>query len=174
MKIDLRCDFEKFYSYLESRVNNFYSKQNIGPGPQSDRVSMIEVGYEIEQSGWIALVFDMREDAKPDGQWGAYAGDNMLEMDHWFNVIDNMNRSESSVEIILLDGNVKLIDFESQGEDLLLFGIMIKEVLIKARESGLFSKLPLADRCIMGVEELSGSYGWPHFENREAEGSVHA
>jgi len=30
------------------------------------------------------------------------------------------------------------------------------------------------EKVYMGVEELSGSYGWPHFENREAEGSVHA
>jgi len=133
---------------------------------------MIEIGYEVDQSGWIAVVFDMRENAKPDGQWGPYAGDNMLEMDHWFNTIDKMYRSEGAVEVTLLDGSVKLIDFESSGEDLNIFGIMIKDVLIKARISGMFSTLPLAERCIMGVEELAGSYGWPHYENMETEGNV--
>ena len=172
MKIDLRSDSEEVYSYLESRINNFNSQQNLGPGPQSDRVSIIAIGYEVDQSGWIAIVFDMRENAEPDGQWGLYTGDNMLEMDHWFKAIDNMYKNEDSIEITLLDGNVKLIDFESEAEDLNIFGDMIKEVLIKARESELFSKLPLADRCIMGVEELAGSYGWPHYKNREAEGRV--
>jgi len=174
MKIDLRIDFEKIYDYLESRIDNFISEENVGPGPQSDRVSMIQIGYEINQSGWIAIVFDMRENAQPDGQWGSYVGGNMLELDHWYHAIDEMYKNEGTVEITPPDGNVKLISFDSQGEDLNIFGILIKEVLIKAREDGVFSRLPLADRCVMGVEELTGSYGWPHYENRETEGSVRA
>lgn len=52
------------------------------------------------------------------------------------------------------------------------FGNVLRDALISAREKGEFAKLPLAKRCIMGVEEHDGGYGWPDYQNRIKEGRV--
>ena len=53
-----------------------------------------------------------------------------------------------------------------------LIGQMLWQVLCDARDSGLLAKLPLADRCLMGVEEHDGYYAWPHYKDRIRLGAV--
>ena len=66
MQLDLRRDFTEIYAFLVERVRTFDPASNYGPGDRGP-VKRIDVGYEYDQSAWVAVVFDTRPSAEPDG-----------------------------------------------------------------------------------------------------------
>ena len=64
--IDIREDIPDFLAYVRRRVNGFIAKSKKQKITQ--RVKMIEFGFEFGQANWVALVFDTRKDAEPDGE----------------------------------------------------------------------------------------------------------
>jgi len=83
MRLDLRRDFKDIYAHLADRVSKFKPDSNDGPGDPGP-VTIIEVGFEYSQGGWIAVVFDTRPDAEPDGEWNSHIDGNALERPQWF------------------------------------------------------------------------------------------
>jgi hypothetical protein len=139
-----------------------------GPGEQGAPIQQIDLGYQFDQAGWIALVFDTRPDAEPDGQWQNYIEENMLELNHWCELFDTVADNEEPMTITLCDGSTQLVEPGIEMEELAeYFGTMLRDALIEARKAGVLAKLPLADHCLMGVEEMEGNYGWPECENRD-------
>ncbi len=161
MRLDLRRDFVEIYAYLAGRVASFDPATNEGPG-DTGPVKMIEVGYEYSQGGWVAVVFDTRPDAEPDGEWNSHIEGNVLERPHWEEA-DEAN-IEGPITLIDPDGNESVLP-EGTGlaEPL---GELIKAVLLKARADGVFDALPKADGCELGVEHHDGAYGWPAYDDR--------
>ena len=162
--MDLRRDFADIYAYLADRVRAFDPASNDGPGDPGP-VKMIEVGFEYSQSGWVAVVFDTRPDAEPDGEWNSHIEGNELERPDWLAAGEaNM---DGPITLVQLDGtDVELPEGSELAEPL---GDLIKAVLLKARADGVFAALPKTAGCELGVEHHDGAYGWPAYEDRGRE-----
>ena len=96
-KLDFQKDFNDVYAYIVRRVTTFDPLTNKGPG-DSGPITQIDAGFGFEQSGWVALVFDRRSDAEPDGEWNNCIGTGI----HWRCLIGwlparSMRRKRSSV-----------------------------------------------------------------------------
>lgn len=168
MQLDLRRDYAEIYAHLVARVSSFDPVRNIGPG-KGQTVKMIEVGYEYDQMAWVAVVFDTRPDAEPDGEWTLYAG-NEFDRPHWLEA--NNLLFEHPISLVLWDGtNVDLLadDREEFGR---ILGRMLLSILLHAREDGVFTALPKTSDCELGVEHLNGVFGWPPYERRGELGRV--
>lgn len=163
-RLDLRKDFDEVYNFIADRARSFDSVTNNGPG-EGGPITQIDLGFGLYQSGWVALVFDTRPDAEPDGDWNEYIDGNDLDQPHWAEACDALE--EEPLTIVLPDGLSRKMP---AGDNLAaILGEMLKEVLLKARADGLFAELPKAPRCHLGVEEQEGSYGWPAYEDRGRE-----
>ncbi len=172
MKVNLQEDFEAIFKHVQQRVGDFPVYVNAGPGEDDDPISKITLGYQFDQAGWVALVFDTRPNAEPDGTWQSYIEDNAIEFDHWYEAFNDLMENSSPIELTHVDGKQQTVADTDEESLAKILGEMLRDVLIKARENGEFSKLPLAERCIMGVEEHDGYYGWPDYEHRVKEGFV--
>src|SRR5687767_6127143 len=113
MKVDLRKDYKAVSKHLHQRVRDYPKHINLGPGEDEDPISNITLGYQFDQAGWVALVFDTRPKAGQDGEdgeWQAYIQETAQDFHHWFEVIDPF--MEASIDgadcepltIILQDG----------------------------------------------------------------------
>ena len=136
MFLDLKKDAAAVYSYVVSCVSKYTPRSDRGPGGDG-AIHMIYGGYEFDQTGWFALIFDRRPDAGHDGEWTCYLDENMLERPHW----------------------VKAAALSVEGFSQPL-GEMLVDVLQRAERDGVFAKLPLAAGYRMGIEEFNGSFGW--------------
>jgi hypothetical protein len=131
-------------------------------------VSRIHFGYQCEQAGWAALVFDTRPDAEPDGHWTFWIKENRVERPLWLEAFETLTRKP--VVFWLAEGFTRKVPARTGLEECVtLLGDLLKEVLLKAREDGAFRSLPLAERCELSVENLEGAYGWPLHEDRGKE-----
>ena len=67
----------------------------------------------------------------------------------------------------MTNGEVRQLQKGSEDELSLILGDMLKSVLFKSRDTGLFASLPKAKQCHIGMEEFDGThYGWPPYEDR--------
>jgi hypothetical protein len=164
MKLDLRKDFDDIYAYLLDRVQSFDPKENPGPG-RGGTVTFIEFGFQCDQDGWVALVFDTRPDAEPDGEWNSYIENTLFARPRWKEAA--LALETGAVEATLPDGATRKLTEETDFETfIVIFGDLLKSVLLKARANGIFTSLPTAEACRFGVEELDGRFGWPNYEDR--------
>jgi hypothetical protein len=117
MKVDLRKDFKEIYSYIQDRVKTFDPAKNKGPGKANSPITEITVGFQCDQAGWIALVFDTRPKAEPDGEWNKYINkQNVFKRPHWQKAFEALE--EESVEFTLPDGEKKtILPFADDDED---------------------------------------------------------
>jgi hypothetical protein len=165
MRVDLHQDFKDIYSYVVRRVRAFDPATNRGPGDGESPVSQIDFGFQCDQAGWVALVFDTRPDAEPDGQWNAYIVDNTLERKSWRAACESLEMMP--VDFVLHDGSRRrILSADHEEEFIRVFGDLLKSVLLKARADGVFRSLPKAQVCHLGVEEMDGRYAWPRYEDR--------
>jgi hypothetical protein len=166
-RLDLREDFADVLAYVADRVGSFNPKTNKGPG-EGKLVKRIDVGYQCDQSGWMALVFDTRPKAEPDGQWTLYIDDNnTLERPDWLAAFESLEGN--GLLVVLPNGKERKLRKGSFDKLSTILGDLLKGVLVKARADGVFAALPKAPRCELGVEEDGGGYGWPVYEERGRE-----
>jgi hypothetical protein len=163
--LDLRRDFDEIYTHLVERVKNFDPSTNSGPGDGLSPVAMIEFGFQCDQAGWVALIFDTRENAEPDGEWNSFIEENMFERPHWQQARESLETKV--LNVVLPDGTKRKVSGPSGfGDFVALLGDLLKGVLLKSRTDGVFKSLPKAKECHLGVEEMDGGYGWPSYEDR--------
>ena len=181
MKIDLRKDYKAISKHVAQRVRDYDKYVNIGPGEDEDPVSQITLGYQFDQAGWVALVFDTRPNAGregEDGEWQKYINETAQDFHHWFEAIDPLLQAyvdevECEPLVIILHTGTKVTVESYDDEEIAKhIGEMLWQVLVDARESGLFARLPLAKQCLMGVSEHDGNYGWPIYKDRIKLGRV--
>ena len=169
MKLDLRKDFKDIHAYVVRRVKTFDSSHNAGPGEAGAEVAQITFGYQCDQAGWVALVFDTRPGAECDGEWNGYIAENTFERPRWEKACESLE--EQPVDVVLPDGSALKLTAETDEEEYMaVFGDLLKQVFVKAREEGVFESLPKAKRCHLCVEEMDGRYGWPRHEDRDKDG----
>jgi hypothetical protein len=138
--LDLLKEAEEVYSYVAARASAYSANGDRGPGGDSP-VKMVYAGYEFDQEGWFALIFDRRPDAAHDGEWTSFLDGNRLERPKWATA-GWIRRA--------LRGN----EFGQQ------LGRMLVGVLLRADGDGVFASLPRADGFKLGLEEFNGSLGW--------------
>jgi hypothetical protein len=178
VSIDLQTDYKAVAEHLAARVREYANGVNKGPGNAGEPVALITLGFQFDQAGWVALVFDTRPDAKSDGHWQFHIRENRVDFGHWFDALEPMQEAEygdgkaEPLTIILHDGDVKTLQNYDVEEVAGYIGAMLRQVLVDARDSGLLAQLPLAGKCLMGVEEHDGYYGWPHYKDRFKLGRV--
>jgi hypothetical protein len=162
-RLDLRKDSADILAFISERVRSFDPKTNDGPG-KGRRVTRIDVGYSCDQAGWVALIFDTRRAAEPDGEWNSHIEGNLLERPEWLAAFEALGGE--SLLVVLPDGKERKLRRGSYEALTTILGDFLKSVLLKAREDGIFADLPKAARCELGVEEHDGGYGWPVYEER--------
>jgi len=168
MKIDLKADSKTVYEYVKRRVANYRTQANNGPGEDDAPISLITLGYQVSQAGWVALVFDTRPDSAPDGEWQSYIEENFLEFPHWLDAVDALFDSGESIDLVLPNGKTRTIGEDDDFAEPV--GQMLKAILLQARKDKCFKDLPLGKKCSMGVEDHDGAYGWPEYDNRYKDG----
>ena len=162
--LDLRADFAAISAHLAERVRAFDPATNDGPG-EPGPVKMVEVGFDYAQSGWVAIVFDTRLDAGPDGEWNEHIEGNAFERPQWETAGEaNM---DGPITLVRPDGSEAELPAGAELAEPL--GELLKAVLLKARADGVFAPLPKAPGCELGVEHQDGAYGWPAYEDRGRE-----
>ncbi|WP_165068872.1 hypothetical protein [Paludisphaera rhizosphaerae] len=166
-RLDLRQDFSDVYAFVADRVKSFDPEANPGPG-EGKRVSRIDVGFGLYDSGWMCLVFDTRRDPEPDGDWNEFIEDTVLERPEWARTYEVVEAG-GTLALILPDGTPRELSSGDTASLVAVLGDMLRGVLLKARKDGIFAALPKASNCELGVEEQEGSYGWPEYERRGAE-----
>ena len=130
----------------------------------------LTLGYQVSQAGWVALVFDTRPDAEPDGEWQSYIEENRLEFPSWLEAVDALWDDGELIELVLPNGKRKKL---GEDDDLAEpIGEMLKGVLLLARKDKCFDDLPLAKKSSMGIEDHDGAYGWPDYDKRFKDGRL--
>lgn len=173
MIIDLQADAETIYDYIQERVDEYPDYINAGPGEDEDPISLITLGYQADQAGWVALVFDTRPAAEPDGEWNAFIEDNALEFPEWQEAVEKLYDEDEPepIDVVLPEGTKIRVTQDDDGLTEAI-GDMLRDLLIKARKAKLFELLPRTEGCLMGVEDHDGNYGWPEWEKRSKDGRV--
>ena len=165
MIIDIREDVPELLEYVKRRVDEHVAKaatkNNLPP------VKMIEFGFELGQANWVALVFDTRPDAEPDGEWSRGINRVLLKRPKW----PIWHKIPDDAEVFFVDLSGKKVDVMEDPDEVAsnIVGEALKHVLLTARKQGIFKKLPKADKCELGVENLEGGYGWPDYDDRGKE-----
>jgi hypothetical protein len=165
-RLDLRKDFADLLAFVSERVRTFDPKTNDGPG-KGLGVTRIDIAYQCDQAGWVALVFDTRRGAGPDGQWNSHIKGNTLERPDWQAAFEALEGG--SLLVVLHDGKERIFRRGSYDGLTTILGDLLKAVLLQARADGIFAGLSKAPRCELGVEEHDGAYGWPVYEERGRE-----
>jgi hypothetical protein len=168
--LDLRNDYKDVYAHLVERVRSFDLNHNQGPG-NGKSITSINFGFQCDQDGWVALVFDTRPDAEPDGEWNSYIKDTLFARPTWLEA--SLALETEAVDVILPNGMTCAVAVEDDFERFIgLFGELLKSVLLKARADGIFKLLPTAKECHISVEEHDGQYAWPSYKDRGKEDLV--
>lgn len=166
MDFNLDEERQKIKDYLTQRI-----KEHEGAP-----VQLIELGFQFDQAGWFCVFFDESEDAEPDGSWTMKIEENSIQMPLWFEAFDVC---EDEAILFSEDGEEFEVDFsttEYSASPEELFGNVLGETIrgafLELKEEGITDKLNKAEDCEFGIEELSGWYGWPEYEDRKKENLV--
>ncbi|MDB5341076.1 MAG: hypothetical protein JWN70_6695 [Planctomycetaceae bacterium] len=171
MDLDLRKDFKSLSKHVQDRVRDWPVYVNSGPGADEDPIALITFGFQMDQSGWAALVFDTRRKAAFDGTWQSWIEPNAVELRQWEQAFRGAHQKPGKVSITLQDGSQASLDAEDPTADLAnCFGNLLRDVLIAARDAGVLKGLPVTKDCQIGVEDHDGQFGWiGYFDGRIVE-----
>lgn len=176
MQLDLRQDARKIRRYLERRIRDYPVSENLGPGEDADPIRLLTLGYALEQSAFVALVFDTRPKADNDGQWTLHIENNVnvLRFPKWEQAFA-MLCDGGRVEVTLPDGSPHTLDENDDNESVAqLFGEMLRDTLLSLRDAGALTGLPLDPKAFGVIEEFYGNWGWPEYDERKKLGRLKA
>jgi hypothetical protein len=164
MILDIREEVPILLEYVRNRFTSHIEKTKDESLPP---VGMIDFGFEFGQSNWVALAFDTRPNAEPDGEWTRDIDQFLLERPNWPIWPDLPEDSQ----VYFIDLHGEKIDVMDDPDEIIcsIVGEMLKHVLLTAREQGVFANLVRTDKCELGVENIEGFYGWPIYEDRGKE-----
>ena len=158
MKLDLRKAQKSLMKYIKTRVRDYPVYVNAGPGEDDDPITQITFGYQFDQAGWAALVFDTRTACAVDGTWQNYIEENALELPQWCELYAELCENENTVDVIKPDGSRETLGPDCDLAE--MFGLFLRDLLVSCRDDGVFDKLPRATDCKLTIEEHEVQYGW--------------
>ncbi|MEQ8634769.1 hypothetical protein [Gimesia maris] len=164
VQLNLRKDAREIYQHLLQRVREYPVYINNGPGEDADDIRQITLGFSYAQSGWIAVVFDTRPDAEVDGTWQNFIEENCIDYPHWNAAWDQVSEGKCQLKVLLpLGKKTDVAPFAEMDEFASSLGQALSGLLIKARDAGEFSSLPVDANCFLTVEDHDGAFGWNTF-----------
>jgi len=169
LTVDIREEIPELLAYVRLRVSQHVEASARRKKPA--QVRMIEFGFEFGQANWLALVFDTRENAEPDGEWSRLLTKKvLLSRPKW----PIWHKLDDEARVYFVDLHGKKINVTSNPDKLVctIIGEALKHVLLRSRREGVFKPVARAPRCELGVENLEGFYGWPRYEDRGKENLV--
>lgn len=162
--LDLRKERDAVYKYVMKSARSFKpSRGNVLGEPGS--VRLVHVGFEYAQAAWVIVVFDMRLDAKVDGEWTSLIDDGMWERPRWLEACEE--NQDEPISIVQLDGTKAILPAGTEMAKIL--GEVVKAAVLQARADGAFRELPKAPGCEFNIEHLGGAYAWPADEAKTPE-----
>ena len=163
MIVDIRRDVPDFLAYIRKRVAEHLAASKKARKPKP--VTQIDFGFEFGQGNELWLVFDTRPDPEPDGQWTVEVSKTRaLKRPKW-PIWHELPKGEV-VYFIDLNGEEVNVMRSPDRKICKIVGEAMKHALIEARDAGVFKRLPKAEGCEMGVENMEGFYGWPKYKDR--------
>ncbi len=164
--------------HVDGRDQDYPLPQRIpGPAPLGDigkkvgqscqykhPIQLITMGYYLEQTGYLALVFDTRPDADSDGQWTLHIDDdiNLLHFPKWCSLVESWYDHKPTA-LVLPDGTSCRVTREShtQASIARVFGEMLRDTMLQLRDENALRPLPLGKGAFLIVEEFDGHWNWP-------------
>lgn len=161
MHLNLQKDAQKITAFLRERVRDYPLYINEGPGKDEDPITQITAGFQFDQAGWLAVVFDTRPNSEVDGEWNSFIEPNAIAFDHWQQVFEEITEHGAAIEVTLPSGAKKKLGPRTDTEAFAkCLGDVIRRVLADFRRSGGFKPLSLAKNLALVVEEHDGNFGW--------------
>jgi hypothetical protein len=117
-KVNLKTDQRKILRYIEKRIKDYMKRENCGPGRPDDPITLMTMASQFEQAGWVALVFDTRPDAGPDGEWNAYIEEDAIEFDQWCEAWERLCEEGTEITVTCHDGSKRTISSDADTERL--------------------------------------------------------
>jgi hypothetical protein len=130
--------------------------------PPVSRIDLIFSLGDNESTPWVHLHFDTKPGSEPDGD-PTHPDFAKLTRKHWLPAVQAVCEEEA-VSVVKLDGKTRKCDEAALSEAI---GKFLVDMLLEARDKGVFADLPTTDRCELGVEDpTTGEFGWPAYEER--------
>lgn len=174
MKLDLQKDAQKIRRFIKKRIHDYPTYENLGPGDDADPITLITIGYYVEQTGYIAMVFDTRPRADNDGEWTLHIENdvNMLVFPKWYAAFMKLCDG-GSVDVKLPSGKSRTLDESDDNASVAkFFGETILEIMLSLRDEGAFEDLPLSPKAFFVIEDFDGQWGWPDYKKRKTLGRL--
>lgn len=156
--IDLRKDAADVQGMLANAVRSYSAKKHL---PVS-RIDLIFSLGDSESTPWVHLHFDTKPGSEPDGD-PTHPDFAKLTREAWLPAVQAVCE-EKTVSVVNQDGKSRKCDGGTLTETI---GQFLVDMLLEARDKGVFTELPKADSCELGVEDpTTGEFGWPAYEER--------
>lgn len=164
--IDLRKDAADVQAMLGEAARNYTAKHNAAATAKKHRpVSRIDLIFSLgdsESTPWVHLHFDTKPGGEPDGD-PTHPDFAKLTREGWLPAVQVVCEEET-VSVVQRDGKSRNCDDAALTETI---GKFLVDMLLEARDKGVFAELPKADRCELGVEDpTTGEFGWPAYDER--------
>lgn len=174
MKLDLRRDEQTIRRYIQKRIREYRAPRNLGPGDAANPITLITLGYYLEQTGYFALVFDTRLHADNDGEWTGHIENkiNVVPFPKWCAAFEKLCDG-GSVEVTLPGGKTRTLDDSDDNQSVAqLFGEILLGTMNTLRDECAFDELPLSRKAFFIIEEFDGNWGWPDYKRRKTLGRL--
>ncbi len=169
--IDLRKDAVDVQEMLTDAVNEYAAKHKAAATakthPPVTRVDLIYSLGDSESTPWVHLHFDTKPGSEPDGD-PTHPDFARRTREEWLPAVQAVC-DEEEVNVVKPDGKTRKCGDAELGETI---GDFLVAMLLEARANGVFASLPKGDRCELGVEDSSGEFGWPAYDDRGKENLV--
>lgn len=164
--IDLRLDAPEIQAMLADAVRR-YTANHKAPStaknhPPVSRIDLIFSLGDSESIPWVHLQFDTMAGSEPDGD-PTHPDFAKLKRKEWLPAVKVVSEGKT-VGLMMPDGKSRKCDDTELSETI---GKFLVNMLLEARDMGIFTELPKADRCELGVEDpTTGEFGWPNYDER--------
>ncbi len=164
--IDLRKDVADVQEMLAEAARDYTAKHKApATATKHPPVSRIDLVFSLgdsESTPWVHLHLDTKPGSEPDGD-PTHPDFAKLTRSGWLAAVQAVCEEET-VSLVKPDGESLQCDDAALTEAI---GNFLVDVLLEARDKGMFADLPRADRCELGVEDpWTGEFGWPAYEER--------
>ena len=164
--IDLQADVVEVQQMLVDAVNQYAGKHRAPHSakthPFVTRIDLVFSLGDSESTPWLSLHFDTKPGGEPDGD---PTHPDFFEMvrENWLPAVKAVCKGKN-VRVIQHNGHTRKCGDDELTEEI---GNFLVAMLLEARERNVFTDLPRADRCELGVEDPNtGEFGWPNYEDR--------